>query len=117
MNTKVEELLADFEMVNPALSGIIHQVRERVLAIAPDCEEKVMYGGLIYATPGRMFCGLFLRKQHVSVEFDLGYLLEDENGLLEGGGKYRRHLKLRDLDDINAKQVEHFIRQSIDLKT
>ena len=114
---KIEELLQDFEMVNPELGDIIRQVREMVFAIAPECEEKVMYGGLIYALPGRMFCGLFLRKQHVSMEFDLGHQLEDENGLLEGCGKYRRHLKLRGPGEIESKQVADFIRQSYTLRS
>ena len=114
---KIEELLQDFEMVNPELGDIIRQVREMVFAIAPECEEKVMYGGLIYALPGRMFCGLFLRKAHVSVEFDRGDRMKDTEGLLEGGGKFRRHLKLRDPGEIESKQVADFIRQSYTLRS
>ena len=39
-----------------------------------------------HTIPNRMFCGLFLRKNHVSVEFDLGYLLKDIEKYLEGSG-------------------------------
>ena len=93
-NINIENLLEEFEIVNPELSIIIRSLRKMILAIAPDYEEKVMYGGIIYSEPGRMFCGLFLRKKHVSVEFDLGHLLKDKNKLLEGSGKFRRHLKI-----------------------
>ena len=113
---KIEELLQDFEMVNPELATVLREVRDMVLMIAPDCEEKIMYGGLIYATPGRMFCGLFLRKQHVSLEFDRGDLMTDRDGLLEGGGKFRRHLKIRSQEEIATKRAEAFVRQSHELK-
>lgn len=112
----IEELLQDFDLLNPRLAPVIRQLREKVLEIAQDADEKVMYGGLIYQIPGRMFCGLFLRKGHVSVEFDRGDLMTDPGGLLEGNGKFRRHLKIRSFDDVEDKQVESFVRQSYRLK-
>lgn len=114
---QIEELLQDFEMVNAELGGIMRSLREMVLVIAPDSDEKVMYGGIIYAIPGRMFCGLFLRKRHISVEFDLGCLLEDRFGYLEGNGRYRRHLKIHNSDEVKSKMVETFVRDSYELKT
>lgn len=115
-DVSVESLLQDYDLLNPELAPVIRSLREMVRAIAPDAEEKVMYGGLIYQLPGRMFCGLFLRKGHVSVEFDRGDLMVDDYGLLEGKGKFRRHLKIRSFDDVEDKQVEPFIRQSYSLK-
>lgn len=115
-DVSVESLLQDFDLLNPGLSPVIRSLREMVRAFAPDAEEKVMYGGLIYQLPGRMFCGLFLRKQHVSVEFDRGDRMADPEGLLEGSGKFRRHLKIRSFDDVEEKQVEPFIRQSVGLQ-
>ena len=97
MKTKneIEILLEEFELLNSDLASIIYSIRQMVLEIAPASQEKKMYGGIIYSTPGRMFCGLFMRKNHVSVEFDLGHLLEDKEKLLEGSGKYRRHLQIQ----------------------
>jgi len=115
-NLKIINLLQEFELVNPELGEIIQSLREKILIIAPNCEEKVMYGGIIFKTPGRMFCGLFLRKSHISVEFDLGHLLHDKNGYLEGAGKYRRHLKIHNDDEIKTKTVEKFIKESFILK-
>ena len=112
---KIETLLQDFDFVNPGLSKIIRFIRNTVFYIAPSSQEKVMYGGIIFTMPDRMFCGLFLRKNHVSVEFDLGYLLNDTGKLLEGSGKYRRHLKIHDKNEIKTKRVEYFISESFDL--
>ena len=112
----IQRLLLDFDLVNHELGGIIRALRKTVLSIAPDSEEKVMYGGIIFASPNRMFCGLFLRKKHVSVEFDLGYLLKDTANHLEGSGKYRRHLKIFSKMDIKIKNTEGFILQSFKMQ-
>ena len=115
-NQRIKELLQDFNYVNPELGKIVRSLRKAVLAIAPDSVEKVMYGGIIFTIPNRMFCGLFLRKNHVSVEFDLGYLLKDTEKYLEGSGKYRRHLKIFNKKDIEIKKTKGFILQSFKIK-
>ena len=112
----IKTLLQDFDFVNPELGEIIHSLREIVLSIAPNSEEVVMYGGIIFKIPNRMFCGLFLRKAHVSVEFDLGYLLKDKGKHLEGTGQYRRHLKLFNKKDIEIKEAKKLISQSFIIK-
>ena len=117
MEENIKNLLQDFEIINPELGTIIRSLRKTVLAIAPKCEEKVMYGGLIFKIPDRMFCGLFLRKNYVSAEFDLGYLLKDKEKLLEGSGKYRRHLKIHNKSEVETKQVTDFISQSFKIKS
>ncbi|MCD4740306.1 DUF1801 domain-containing protein, partial [archaeon] len=47
-----------------------------------------------------------------SLEFDNGSEMQDPNTLLEGNGKYRRHLKINKLDDITGKKVSYYIKQS-----
>ncbi len=42
--------------------------------------------------------------------------MAEPGGLLEGNGKFRRHLKIRSFDDVEDKQVESFVRQSYSLK-
>jgi len=116
-NEKIIKLIQDFELINPELGKIVQILRKMVLFISPESKEKVMYGGIIFSIPERMFCGLFLRKNHVSVEFDLGFLLNDKNNHLEGSGKYRRHLKIHNNKEIKAKQTEIFIKESFSLRT
>lgn len=112
----IERLIQDFEFINPELGEIIRSLRKIILSIVPESEEKVMYGGIIFSIPDRMFCGLFLRKNHVSVEFDLGYLLKDPEKHLEGSGKYRRHVKIHNKKEVEIKQVENFIEESYNLE-
>ena len=115
-NQKVTILLRDFEIVAPELGKIIRVLRKSVIHIAPDALEKVMYGGIMFTLPKRMFCGLFLRRNHVSVEFDFGCFLNDSDKNLEGTGERRRHLKIHNVIEIKTKKTENFIRQSYKLK-
>ena len=72
-NPKITKLLEDFEFVNSEFAAIIRSLRKTILSLAPKAEEKVMYGGIVFISYGRMFCGLFLRKQFVTMEFGRGY--------------------------------------------
>lgn len=117
VKSEVDKLLDEFELINSELASLIHLIRQMVLEIAPESKEKKMYGGIIYSTPGRMFCGLFIRKNHVSVEFDLGYLLDDKEEHLEGSGKFRRHLKIHNEKEVKSKRVRQFIIESFRLKS
>jgi len=98
---------------------IVGSVREIVANVAPEAVEKVMYGGVVFEledlTPKRLFCGAFVRKEYVTVEFDRGVELEDPKGFLEGAGRFRRHLKLYQLEDVQRKNLEWFIKQSLEL--
>ena len=115
-NDSITRLIQDFKLINSELGKIIRSLRKKVLSIAPISDEKVMYGGIIFTIPNRMFCGLFLRKNHISIEFDLGYLLKDTENHLEGSGKYRKHLKIFNKKDIEIKKAKEFIFQSFKIK-
>jgi len=86
-----------------------------VLEIAPKSEEKMMYGGIVFISD-RMFCGIFLRKKYVTVEFDRGYEMNNTQKHLEGRGKYRRHLKIYTKEDIKKKKAKDYILESYNLK-
>lgn len=88
-------------------------LRELVFNIFPDTEEKMMYGGIMFFLDAEDFGGLFVRKNHISFEFVKGFLMADPKGFLEGNGKYRRHLKIRTIEDIKQKNVEFYIKQAI----
>lgn len=79
-----------------------------------------MYGGLVFeledAVHKTQIGGVFISKKHVSFAFANGYLMDDPDGLLEGGGKYRRHLKLRSFNDIDDKNLTGFFKQAYELQ-
>lgn len=49
----------------------------------------------------------------VSFEFGSGAYMNDPHKILEGTGKFRRHLKIRSLTDIEDKKVDFFVKQSL----
>ena len=109
MNPKVKNLLNDWQTVNPDLYEIANSVRTRILQLFDTVDEEVKYGGILFAAP-EPFCGIFVYKQHVSVEFSHGAKIADPHGLLEGKGKGHRHLKLHTLEDVENKHLMDYLR-------
>ena len=109
MNQKVKNLLDYWEIDNPALYEIANSVRTKILQLFDTVDEEVKYGGILFAAP-EPFCGIFVYKQHVSVEFSHGAKIADPHGLLEGKGKGRRHLKLHTLEDVENKYLMDYLR-------
>jgi hypothetical protein len=83
---------------------------------APDAGHRPLYGGLVFerelGVPKTCVCGIYAYSEHISVEFTHGAALADPMGVLEGAGKHRRHIKLRSMGDILAKDVEGYIARA-----
>lgn len=109
-NPKVQNFLNDLEDFNNPQYLIIQELRKIVFEVCPQVEEKMMYGGIMFFIP-EDFGGVFVRKQHISFEFTEGYLMNDPDKKLEGTGKFRRHLKIRSLDEVKEKNVMFFVKQ------
>ncbi len=105
-------------MTQPLFDEIADAVKELVVDLDPDTRILPKYGGEVFApdpdAPKAIVGGVFIYKDHVSVEFSEGAGLDDPNGHLEGGGKARRHVKLRSLTDIEAKTVRAFLKQALE---
>ncbi|PAT43035.1 hypothetical protein CK621_05735 [Vandammella animalimorsus] len=108
MNAKVQNLLNDWLMTHPELQPIALAARGLILQCADQVSDEVKYGGILFAAPVP-FCGVFVYKQHVTVEFSHGALMADPHGLLEGKGKGRRHLKLHTLADVQDKHLADYL--------
>lgn len=109
MNKKSPDvLLADIRLISEERHSTVQAVRALAQRLFSPLTEEVKYGGILF-TSDVPFGGVFAYKEHVSVEFGCGADIDDTLGLLEGDGKHRRHLKLRSLADIDAKQVAHYL--------
>lgn len=81
-----------------------------------DIEQENKYGGILFKIHGgKHFCGVFSYKNHVSLEFPLGYKLNDPSNSLQGSGKYRRHLKFQNEDDILLDVIAKLLSQACEL--
>lgn len=110
-SVKVQQFLQDVQRANPAHHDCIEHIRAMLLALGADVSEEVKYGGLLFGTH-QHFCGLFSYSEHVTVEFSEGAALADLYTVLEGNGKYRRHIKLRSPEDIEQKHVDAYVTQA-----
>ncbi|SMX37844.1 DUF1801 domain-containing protein [Octadecabacter ascidiaceicola] len=99
-------------------STIIETVVARAKDLRPGIYIGSKYGGTTFVTdPAQpdsisLVGGVYAYKDYVSVEFSKGAEFDDPNGLLEGKGKARRHVKLRSLGDLDFKNVVGFLSQA-----
>lgn len=109
MTTKtIETLLDDIRLLGTEQYALVEFVRELVKKTISPVSEEVKYGGIMFFSDVH-FCGVFAYKKHVSVEFSHGARITDVLGYLEGGGKGRRHLKLRSIEDIEMKHLADYL--------
>ncbi|MDN5202781.1 DUF1801 domain-containing protein [Fulvivirgaceae bacterium BMA10] len=113
---KTQEFIDNIEILDQTQFQILNKLRGIVFDHFPQVKERIMYGGIIFSYD-EDFGGVFVYKSHVSFEFSFGYKFNDPENLLEGGGKFRRHLKFRSLDDVEAKKADFFIKQAKEMES
>lgn len=111
-NEQVQKFLDEIEMVDDEKFNILQELRKIVFKVHKKVEERIMYGGIMFSLEND-FGGIFASKNHVSFEFSNGYTMKDPKKLLEGTGKFRRHLKITSLEDIKEKDVIFFVKQAV----
>ncbi len=110
---KVQKFLDEITMIDSEQYKTLNAMREIVFKIYPKTNERIMYGGIMFSLDTEDFGGLFARKNHISFEFSKGSIMKDPNKLLEGRGKFRRHLKIKSKEDVRNKDVDFFIKQAV----
>ena len=97
--------------------GISNAIKEIVEQIAPDVRFVPKYGGEVLAhdpdSDKKFVGGIYVYKDHVSLEFSQGASFDDPDGRLEGKGKNRRHLKFEAVNDVADKGAEGFLKQAL----
>ena len=107
---ETQKFIDNIEILDSIKYQILNKLREVVFDKYPKVRERIMYGGIMFSLK-EDFGGVFVYEKHISFEFSDGYRFNDTENILEGKGKYRRHLKLKSLDDIETKKVDYFVRQ------
>jgi len=113
-NEKVEGYLNNLKKIEPARVKTMIKIRKIFFDTFPQMSEKIMYGGIVFFLDDELISGIFVSKNHMTIEFGRGYQMDDPDQLLEGKGKYRRHLKIKSHGDIAGKRVPHFVKQAVD---
>jgi len=104
-------------MNNETKTEIVNALIELATNIHSDITFRTMYGGTVIELkkndPKSRVGGVFTYTDYVSLELTNGIALDDPDGVLEGSGKLRRHVKLRKFNDIKQKSCETFLHQAI----
>lgn len=112
-NMEVQTFLEATQVMSPDKYDSMIEIREIFHESYPAAEEKIMYGGLTFFLNNELFSGIFISKNHISIEFSNGFQMNDLNNHLEGKGKYRRHLKIYQRVDIQSKDIAYYIKQAV----
>ena len=110
IDVETQKFIETIKVLDDTKYQILIKLREIIFDNYPSIKERIMYGGIMFSLH-KDIAGLFVYENHNSLEFSDGYKFEDPTYLLEGKGKFRRHLKLRSLNDIDKKMAKFFVNQ------
>ncbi len=93
---------------------ILQKVRKIFQETLPNCEEKMAWGVVTFAS-GKFYIAAMKNRVHVG--FAITGLSEDEISMFEGSGKTMRHIKIPTLENIDeirlAKMIELVDKKAI----
>jgi hypothetical protein len=115
---KREPAIEEWMQGHPGVLGTIAQHWFEVMRACGDDVRELLHDGHPTACVGEAaFCYVNAFTAHVNVGFFLGAYLPDPNGLLEGTGKFMRHVKLRPEAEVDASSLEKLIESAyLDMK-
>jgi len=110
----------------PRVRSIVQAARRTVKAAAPNATEitsqsepprskTYMWKLVRYKVDGRDVVGIGAFTQHASLVFYRGRELDDDSGLLQGGGKEARFITLSTAADAERPAVERMVRKAFKL--
>jgi hypothetical protein len=83
------------------------------VVIVPRLGEKSLSFGFGSKKMSEAYCYLIPFAKHVNLGFFHGATIDDQ-GVLEGSGKLMRHIKIRDLDQLDDPTLTALVSQAID---
>jgi hypothetical protein len=96
----------------PRNQGVIRALRKFVKRAAPQLQESVKWGNGCWVQGKVPVAYVYSAPDHVQFGFFGGSALRDPSGLLEGEGKFVRHIKVRKRSDIDERAFETLLRQA-----
>ncbi len=115
-NNKVNAFFVDIQLISAAQLDAAVAIRVLFLKAETTLVEDVKYGGLVFSLSDQLVGGIYVYKNHLSIEFSNGAGFSDVNKIMEGKGKKRRHIKIVTIDDLSEKNAVYFIAQALAAK-
>jgi len=96
----------------PRNQDVIRALRKFVKRVAPQLQESVKWGNGCWVEGKVPVAYVYSAPDHVQFGFFRGSTLKDPRGLLNGEGKFVRHIKVRKRSDIDEKVLGTLLRQA-----
>jgi len=96
----------------PRNQGIIRVLRRFVKRVAPQLQEAVKWGNGCWVKENAPVAYVYSARDHVQFGFFRGATLRDPQGLLQGKGKFVRHIRVVKRTDIDEDAFEALLRQA-----
>jgi hypothetical protein len=96
----------------PAHRAIVRALRGFVKRVAPGLSEAVKWGNGCWVGPKGPVAYVYAAPGYVQFGFFRGASLKDPKGLLEGNGKYVRHVKVHDPSEIDERAFAALLQQA-----
>jgi len=97
---------------NPKNQAIIRALRRFVKRVEPGLSEAVKWGNGCWIGKDGPVAYVYSDTEYVQFGFFRGSSLSDPKGLLEGKGRYVRHIKVRDPSNIDQRAFTPLLRQA-----
>lgn len=103
------------------VAKLFKATRERVLKAATGCNE-IIYDAYSAVATGftftegfqEAFCHIAAYGKYVNLGFNNGAQMDDPAQVLQGSGKFIRHITIKKIEDLNAAPVAHFIALAVE---
>jgi hypothetical protein len=99
---------------------IANRLRELIIDVYPDVVEvpwpkqRIVGYGVGPKKMSEHFCYIGAHRDHVNLGFYHGAELSDPEHLLEGSGKKLRHIKVREIEEIDRPALGQFVQSSLE---
>lgn len=100
------------EKRKPALRVIARKLHRLIRSTAPRLKAQLKWG-MPHYTGNTMVCALMGARAHITLFFHYGKALQDPGKLLQGSGKWTRHLKFTDVKQIPVSAVKTFVKGAV----
>jgi hypothetical protein len=98
--------------VPPELQPIVAAVRGLMREFASEVTEAIGYGMPVYRQK-KIFAWLSPGKKDITFGFSHGADMDDKYGLLRGTAKRARHVRMKNLGEVNEAALRYFVKQAM----
>jgi uncharacterized protein YdhG (YjbR/CyaY superfamily) len=110
--TTVDEFIN--QRVQPEHREIVELLRKIMREVAPNAKEVITYG--VLAWRGNLILAVISpTKKDITFAFSKGADFGDKYGLLHGVGRVSKHVKIKNLKEVNKTALKYYIKQALKL--